>query len=109
LDGTDFEIDLSADNQARLRDKLTRFVKNATPVRAPRARGRSGGRVSRPPASGPEQTQAIRAWAAANRYECPPVAASPARSRTRSPPPTDHPALVKFLPGFQRCDVLMVE
>ena len=69
LDGTDVEIDLSADNQARLRDKLTRFVENATPVRAPRARGRSGGRVSRPPASGPEQTQAIRAWAAANRYE----------------------------------------
>lgn len=69
LDGTDFEIDLSADNQARLRDKLTRFVENATPVRAPRARGRNTGRVSRPPASNPEQTQAIRAWAAANGYE----------------------------------------
>ena len=70
LDGNDFEIDLSADNEARLRDKLTRFVENATPVRAPRARGRSGGRVSRTPAvSDPEQTRAIRAWAATNGYQ----------------------------------------
>jgi hypothetical protein len=66
LDGTDFEIDLTADNEARLRDKLDRFVENATPVRAPR--GRTGGRVSRPPASDPDQTRAIRAWAAANGY-----------------------------------------
>ena len=69
LDGNDFEIDLSADNQARLRDKLTRFVENATPVREPRRHGRSGGRVSRPPASDPDQTRAIRAWAATNGYE----------------------------------------
>lgn len=69
MDGTDFEIDLSADNQARLRDKLTRFVENATPVRAPRGRGRSGGRVWRPPAFDPDQTRAIRAWAATNGYE----------------------------------------
>jgi len=68
LDGTDFEIDLTADNEARLRDKLARFVENATPVRAPRGRGRTGGRVSRPPASDPDQTRAIRAWAAANGY-----------------------------------------
>ena len=69
LDGTDFEIDLSADNEARLRDKLARFVENATPVRAPRARGRSGGRVSRPAAPDPDQTRAIRAWAAANGHQ----------------------------------------
>ena len=30
LDGTDFEIDLNAGNEARLRDKLARFVENAT-------------------------------------------------------------------------------
>lgn len=68
LDGTDFEIDLNAGNEARLRDKLARFVENATPVRAPRGRARTGGRVSRPPASDPDQTRAIRAWAAANGY-----------------------------------------
>ena len=44
------------------------FVENATPVRAPRGRARTGGRVSRPPASDPDQTRAIRAWAAANGY-----------------------------------------
>jgi hypothetical protein len=33
LDGTDFEVDLSTENEARLRDKLARFVNNATPVR----------------------------------------------------------------------------
>ena len=68
LDGTDFEIDLNAGNEARLRDKLARFVENATPVRAPRGRARTGGRVSRPPASGPDQTRAIRAWAEVNGY-----------------------------------------
>jgi hypothetical protein len=66
MDGTDFEVDLNADNEARLRDKLARFVDNATPVRASRGRARTGGRVSRQPASEPDQTRAIRAWAAAN-------------------------------------------
>lgn len=69
LDGNDFEIDLSADNESRLRDKLARFVDNATPVRP--ARGRTGkpGRISRPAASDPDQIRAIRAWAATNGYQ----------------------------------------
>ena len=69
LDGTDFEVDLSADNESRLRDKLARFVDNATPVRPPRGRTGKPSRVSRPPASDPDQTRAIRAWAAANGYQ----------------------------------------
>ena len=69
LDGTDFEVDLSAPNEARLRDKLARFVDNATPVRPSRGRTGKPGRVSRPPASDPDQTRAIRAWAAANDYQ----------------------------------------
>jgi hypothetical protein len=36
LAGIDFEVDLSADNESRLRDKLARSVDNATPVRPPR-------------------------------------------------------------------------
>lgn len=69
LDGTDFEIDLTADNEARLRDKLARFVENATPARPSRGRARKPGRVSRPAASDPDSTRAIRAWAAANGYQ----------------------------------------
>ena len=34
LDGTNYEIDLSASNAGRLRDKLARFVAAASPVRA---------------------------------------------------------------------------
>lgn len=69
LDGTDFEVDLSRENESRLREKLAGFVENATPVRAPRARGRNTGRMSRPPASDPDQIRAIRAWASANGYQ----------------------------------------
>jgi hypothetical protein len=64
LDGQDFEIDLGPVNAARLRDKLARFLEHASPV--PARRGTRRPKVSRPPASGADQTRAIRQWAADN-------------------------------------------
>jgi len=69
LDGTNFEIDLSAANAARLRDSLAKFVEAATPVRSARS-GRSPRRtkVVGPPPNR-DQAQAIRDWARSNGYE----------------------------------------
>ena len=69
LDGTNFEIDLSAANAARLRDGLAKFVNAATPVRSGRS-GRSPRRakVLAPPPNR-DQAQAIRDWARSNGYE----------------------------------------
>ncbi|CAN5531071.1 Lsr2 family protein [soil metagenome] len=63
LDGSSFEIDLSSDNAAKLRDALADYVAHAR-----RARGsvRTGGGVRGPRAvvrADREQTQAIREWA----------------------------------------------
>jgi hypothetical protein len=60
LDGTSYEIDLSTDNAAALRDSLAQWVGAA------RKAGRSSSRPSsrgRSAATDREQTQAIRAWA----------------------------------------------
>jgi hypothetical protein len=64
LDGADFEIDLSAVNAARLREKLTKYVDHGTRV-TPQKTRRSR-RVSQPSASGRDQVQAIREWARQN-------------------------------------------
>ena len=60
LDGTDFEIDLSAANAARLREKLARYVDHGTRVTPQKTRRsrravpyRAGGRSRCPPASVP--------------------------------------------------------
>jgi len=66
LDKKNYEIDLSAANEARLREKLSRFVDAATPVRP--HRGRTAGKAARP-ATSKEQTHAIREWARTNGYE----------------------------------------
>jgi hypothetical protein len=69
LDGTNYEIDLSAKNAAKLRDALANYVANA------RRAGRSGSRpVSSPRRSrgargDREQTQAIREWARKNGHK----------------------------------------
>src|SRR6478735_4169059 len=68
LDGTDFEIDLSRSNADRLRDKLARFVDSASPLH-PRSARKPRTRVTRPIASGSDQTRAIRTWAIANGYQ----------------------------------------
>lgn len=63
LDGTSFEIDLSAANESRLREKLSRFVDAASPVKQSAPVKHATKAVS--VASTKEQTQAIRDWAKA--------------------------------------------
>ena len=72
-DGTNYEIDLSAANADRLKEKLARFLNAATPVKAPKSastrRGSRGKAVHQPPDR--EQVQAIREWAKSAGYEVP--------------------------------------
>ncbi|WP_406639224.1 Lsr2 family protein [Amycolatopsis sp. WGS_07] len=76
LDGVKYEIDLSADNAAELRDALAQYVEHArrTGGRKSAARNASAVRtvaaVSKPRAAvDREQTRAIRAWARKNGFE----------------------------------------
>jgi hypothetical protein len=62
LDKKDFEIDLSAANAERLREKLVRFVDAAKAVKPQRGRETARKAVKSEPA-GREQAQAIRDWA----------------------------------------------
>ncbi len=70
LDGSGYEIDLSAENADKLREALAPFVGHARratrgPARAtsPGRPGRSSARIDR------EQTQAIREWARKNGHK----------------------------------------
>ena len=69
LDGTSYEIDLSAANADRLREKLARFVDAASPVKT--AKAAPAKRVAKSPvvASNKEHVQAIREWAKAAGHE----------------------------------------
>jgi hypothetical protein len=62
LDKTNYEIDLTATNEARLRDRLARFLDAATPAAPPRTPSRTKRTVKSIPA-GRNQTQAVRDWA----------------------------------------------
>jgi hypothetical protein len=67
LDGSTYEIDLSAQNAAKLRDSLAPYVANARragrQLGAARRNGRAPARADR------EQTQAIREWARQNGHK----------------------------------------
>jgi hypothetical protein len=65
LDGVVYQIDLSDENAAKLRDELTEFVANARRSGGRRSTGSKSGepRSSAAPAADREQTQAIREWA----------------------------------------------
>ena len=63
LDGTNYEIDLSAKNAAKLRDALAKYVGAG---RRTAARGRRGASRSR---GGATNAAAVREWARANGYE----------------------------------------
>ena len=63
LDGTRYEIDLSAENAAKLRDSLAVYVANARRSTRPGAQANGRGRSHR---ADREQTAAIREWARAN-------------------------------------------
>ncbi|SFU10730.1 Lsr2 family protein [Arthrobacter sp. ov118] len=64
LDGTDYEIDLSAENSSELREALARFVSHGRRIRSAAA----GSRRGRTGSTGREETQKIREWAMANGY-----------------------------------------
>lgn len=70
IDQHEYQIDLSADNATRLRDKLARFVEAAHHVQPPKQAAHKSVPAKQGPA-GPvskEQTQAIRHWARENGY-----------------------------------------
>ncbi len=62
LDGVEFEIDLSADNAARLRDTLAEFVGHARRVGGRKQRG-AGASKAATNGHGKPDTQAVREWA----------------------------------------------
>lgn len=65
LDGVNYQIDLSDDNAARLRDALNEYVDHARRAGGrKRSAGRAPvGRAPRPASADREQNQAIREWA----------------------------------------------
>jgi len=67
LDGHNFEIDLSAENAARLREKLERFIEAGHRVRQHKRGTRK--QVITTGAVSKEHTQAIRHWAKDNGYQ----------------------------------------
>lgn len=64
LDGTSYEIDLSEENETKLRDSLADFIANARRVRDGGTRPSSSTTVSR--RSTPEHLKAVREWANSN-------------------------------------------
>jgi hypothetical protein len=70
LEGRQYEIDLSADNAARLRDHLAGFIAAARRgARSKRTRPDTTKATARPTASDREQAAAIRDWARQNGHE----------------------------------------
>lgn len=66
LDGSRYEIDLSAENAARLRETLSMYIANA---RRPRPGARAGAPIRRTTRADREQTAAIRSWARNNGHK----------------------------------------
>ena len=76
LDGTTYEIDLSASKAGRLREKLGRFLDAASPSKGAKAaparrghRGKEGSVTGVSVRSNRDQIQAIREWAKSAGYE----------------------------------------
>ncbi|MEW2507635.1 Lsr2 family protein [Amycolatopsis sp. NPDC047767] len=71
IDGVQYEIDLSEDNAAELRDVLARFVSRARRTGGRKMRlaaGQSGGRSRTTTAEERKFTQEVRQWAQDNGY-----------------------------------------
>lgn len=68
LDGVSYEIDLTPDNAARLRNQLDDYIKSARRVGHVKG-GTRGTRKLSTTKPDREQNQAIRAWAQQNGYE----------------------------------------
>jgi hypothetical protein len=72
LDGSSYEIDLSKENAAQLRDALATYVAHARRAGRPGVRPaaiRSSGRPARPARVDRDQTKAIRDWARKNGHK----------------------------------------
>lgn len=70
LDGVDYEIDLTSDEAAKLRDSLAEYI--AVARRASGARKQTTRRTTlAPTVTTKEERATIRAWAAANGYRAP--------------------------------------
>jgi hypothetical protein len=69
LDGHHFEIDLSAANAARLREKMERFIGAGHPVKEPKPKRGTRQQIITTSAVSKEYTQAIRHWAKENGYQ----------------------------------------
>lgn len=65
VDGSSYEIDLSAENTAKLTDALAKYVDAGRRVRP----GTSTGSASAAKKSDPQRLKAIREWAGENGYE----------------------------------------
>jgi hypothetical protein len=63
LDGVEFEIDLSADNAAKLRDIFAEFVGHARRVGGRKQRGGTTAKAANGNGNGKPDTQAVREWA----------------------------------------------
>ncbi|WP_410630973.1 histone-like nucleoid-structuring protein Lsr2 [Amycolatopsis sp. cmx-4-83] len=68
LDGITYEIDLSDDNAAALRDELARYIESGRRTGGRRVRVATGQSTTFS-STGRERTQQIRSWAYANGYE----------------------------------------
>lgn len=68
FEGTQYTIDLSQDNKAKLREALDLYIGHATKVTGTSSGRRSSGRTS---SGAPSDAKAIRAWAAENSLEVP--------------------------------------
>ncbi len=68
LEGRQYEIDLSTDNAAKLRDSLADFVAAARRSGSA-ARGRGNAQKTSPSASDREHTTAVREWARQNGHQ----------------------------------------
>jgi hypothetical protein len=69
LDGTAYEIDLTDENAAALRDALAPYLGAARSISSSRSASGSGGGGGRPRRTGQQDYSAIRAWAKSNGYQ----------------------------------------
>jgi hypothetical protein len=65
LDGVEFQIDLSSENAARLRDSLASYVAHARRIGGRKQRLAPGGDTGKKSSEEQAQNQAIREWARA--------------------------------------------
>lgn len=63
LDGVEFQIDLSADNAAKLRDSVAPYIEKARRTGGRKLRGSAAALGGAPSSNGGQENQAIREWA----------------------------------------------